>query len=230
MKLEKVFNLIAGVTLVAMGVIALAGNTFLASQAWKLWPLVLILAGAGLTFPGFLGFIHRGFGAFFIPGIPVLAGGAILLFASITGRWEIWAVAWTLEILALGLGFVLAAIFMRAPGLAIPAFIIGVNGLMFVFCALTGLWQSWAILWPIEFLAVGLGLLVVGIANQSTGVKAAASVLLAIAGGGFFLTTFLSVFNENAFMKFVVPVMLLITGGLLMVTFFVRNRPQTPIG
>ena len=228
MKPEKLFNLIAGVTLLSIGVIALAGNLFLAANAWKLWPLIIVLAGVGLTFPGFLGFANRGFGAFFIPGIPLLTTGMILLYASMTGNWEVWAVAWTLEILALALGFVLAAIFMRVPGLAIPAFIIGINGLMFIFCTLTGLWQSWAILWPIEFLAVGLGLLVVGIANQSAGVKTAASILLTIAGGGFFLTAFLSIFNTNAIMKFAVPVMLLVTGGLLTVTYFLQRSPVTP--
>ena len=136
--------------------------------------------------------------------------------------------AWTLEILGLALGFVMAALFMRAPGLAIPAFIIGINGMMFAFCAVTGLWQSWAILWPIEFLSVGLGLLVLGIANQSAGVKTAASILLAIAGGGFFLTAFLSAFNDNSIMKFAVPIMLLVTGGLLTVTFFLQRSPEIP--
>lgn len=228
MKPEKLFNLIAGVTLLVIGVIALAGNLFLATKAWRLWPVIIVLAGAGLTLPGFLGFAHRGFGAFFIPGIPVLTTGAILLFASLTGNWGIWAVAWTLVVLALAVGFIMSAIFMRVPGLAIPAFIIGINGLMFIFCALTGLWQSWAILWPIEFLAVGLGLLVVGLANQSAGVKTAASILLSIAGGGFFITAFLSVFNNNSIMRFAVPVMLLITGGLLVVTFFLQRSPTIP--
>lgn len=228
MKPEKLFNLIAGITLLAIGVIALAGNTFLATKAWRLWPLIIILAGVGFTFPGFLGFVHRGFGAFFIPGIPVLTTGAILLVASLTNHWEIWAVAWTLEILALALGFVMAAIFMRVPALAIPALIIGVNGLMFVFCVITGLWESWAILWPMEFLAVGLGLLVLGIANQSAGVKTAASILLTVAGGGFFITAFLSMFNNNPIMKFAVPVMLLVTGGLLTATFFLQRSSEIP--
>ncbi len=228
MKPEKLFNLIAGITLLAIGVIALAGNALLATKAWKLWPVIIVLAGVGFTFPGFLGFAHRGFGAFFIPGIPVLTTGAILLFASITNLWGVWAVAWTLEILSLALGFVMAAIFMRVPGLAIPAFIIGINGLMFAFCAVTGLWQSWAILWPIEFLSVGLGLLVLGIANQSAGVKTAASILLTIAGGGFFITAFLSVFNDNSIMRFAVPVMLLLTGGLLTATFFLQKSPEVP--
>ncbi len=228
MKPEKLFNLIAGITLLAIGVMALAANVFLSTQTWRLWPVIVVLAGTALTVPGFLGFAHRGFGAFFIPGIPVLTTGAILLFASVTNHWEIWAVAWVLEILGLALGFVMAAIFMRVPGLAIPAFIIGTNGMLLAFCAVTGLWQSWAVLWPLEFLGVGLGLLVVGIANQSAGVKTAASVLLTIAGGGFFLTAFLGIFNDHSLLRFAVPVMLLLTGGLLTVTYFLQKSPEIP--
>jgi len=227
MKSERLFNLIAGVTLLAIGVIALAGNVFLATKAWKLWPVIIVLAGIGLTIPGFFGISRHGFGAFFIPGIPVLTTGGILLYASLTNHWNVWAVAWTLEILALALGFALAAIFMRAPALAIPAFIVGINGVMLAFCAVTGLWQSWAILWPIEFLAVGLGLLVLGIANNSAGVKTAASILFTIAGGGFFISTFISVFNKGI-LKFAVPVMLLLTGVLLTATFLINRSPETP--
>ena len=227
MKPERLFNLIAGVTLLAIGVIALAGNVFLATKAWKLWPVIIVLAGVGLTIPGFFDISHRGFGSFFIPGIPVLTTGGILLYASLTNHWNVWAIAWTLEILALALGFALAAIFMRVPALAIPAFIIGVNGVMLAFCAMTGLWQSWAILWPIEFLSVGLGLLTLGIANNSAGVKTAASILFTIAGGGFFISTFISTFNQGI-LKFAVPVMLLLTGVLLTATFLMNRSPETP--
>jgi len=228
MKPEKLFNLISGVTLIVIGSIVLAGNVFLSTKAWKLWPLIVLLAGIGLTLPGFFGFWRRGYGSFFIPGIPVLTTGAILLYASLTDNWDVWSVAWTLEVLALAIGFALAAFFMRVPGLAVPAFIVGVNGLMLAFCALTGLWQSWAILWPIEFLAVGLGLLALGLANGSAGVKTAASILFTIAGGGFFISTFISAFNKGI-LKFAVPVMLLFTGVLLTATFLMNKSPETPI-
>jgi len=227
MKSEKLFNLIAGVTLLAIGVIALAGNVLLTTKAWKLWPLIVLLAGIGLTLPGFFGFWRRGYGSFFIPGIPVLTTGAILLYASVTNNWGVWSVAWTLEVLGLALGFALAAFFMRVPGLAIPAFIVGVNGLMLAFCAVTGLWKSWAILWPIEFLAVGLGLLALGMVNGSAGVKTAASILFTIAGGGFFISTFISTFNKGI-LKFAVPVMLLFTGVLLTATFLMNRSAETP--
>ena len=228
MKPERLFNLIAGVTLLTVGIIALAGNIFLATKAWKIWPVIVILIGVGLTIPGFFGVARRGLGSFFIPGIPVLTTGAILLYASLTNHWDVWAVAWPLEILGLALGFALATIFMRVPALAIPAFIIGVNGAMLAFCAVTGLWKSWAILWPIEFLAVGLGLLVLGLANHSAGVKTAANILFTIAGGGFFISAFVSKFNNDAILKFTVPVMLLVTGTLLTATFLMQKSPEPP--
>jgi hypothetical protein len=227
MKPERLFNLIAGVTLLTVGVIALAGNVFLATKAWKIWPVIIVLAGIGLTIPGFLGISRRGFGSFFIPGIPILTTGGILLYASLTNHWNVWSVAWPLEILGLALGFALATIFMHVPALAIPAYIIGINGAMLAFCAVTGLWQSWAILWPIEFLAVGLGLLTLGLANHSAGVKTAASILFSIAGGGFFISTFVSTFN-NTVLKFAVPVMLLVTGVLLTGTFLLNKSPEAP--
>lgn len=222
MKPERIFNLIAGLTLLLVGLVALAGNMFLATEAWKLWPLIVVFAGIGLLVPTFFAKTRRGLGSFFMPGIPVLVTGLILLYASITENWEVWAVAWTLEVLALALGFALSSVFMRVPGLSIPAFIVGINGLMFAFCAVTGLWEAWAILWPIEFFAVGLGLLAFGIASHSSGAKTAASILFAIAGGGFFITVFISSFNQGV-LKFAVPVMLLVTGALMIGTYLMRQ-------
>lgn len=215
MKPERTFSLIAGAVLLLTGATLLAGNLFLATKAWKLWPVIVLLLGLGLTAPGLLGFSRRGFGSFFIPGLPVLATGGILMFASLTNRWEVWAVAWPLEILALALGFALAAVVMRVAALAIPASILGFNGLLLMFCTVTGLWQAWALLWPLEFLAVGVGLLILGIAIRSAGVRLAANILFSVAGGGFFIMAFVSVFNNNLLLKFAVPVMLLVTGALL---------------
>ena len=214
MKVERSLSLIFGLALVAIGVISLLGNTLLAMQAWRLWPLTVIIAGIALTLPGFLGLKKRGFGSFFIPGIPVLTTGGILLFASLFDRWNVWGLAWPLEVLALAVGFALAAIFMRVVGLAIPAMIIGVNGLMLAFCNLTGLWESWAILWPIEPLSIGLGLLVLGVINRSSGAKLAGLILTGIAGAGFFIASFISMFNDT-FLRFAVPGMLLVCGVIL---------------
>lgn len=225
MKSERILSLIFGLSLLTIGGLSLLGNLFMSTQAWRMWPLVVLVAGLALTAPGFLAVARRGMGAFFIPGIPVLVTGSILMFASLTGKWGIWNLAWPLEVLAVALGFGLAAIFMRVPGLAIPAIIIGANGLILGFCNLTGLWGAWAILWPVEPLSVGLGLLVVGIANRSAGTNLAAMILIGIAGAGFFLTSFISVFNATI-LRFAVPGMLVLTGILLVgLTFFQREKP-----
>ena len=226
MKLERTLSLIFGLALLIIGGLSLIGNLFLSTQAWRMWPLIVLAAGLALTAPGLLAIARPGLGAFFMPGIPVLTTGSILMFASITGNWEIWALAWPLLVLAVALGFGLSAIFMRVPGLAIPAIIIGANGLVLGFCNLMGLWGAWAILWPIEPLAVGLGLLVVGIANRSAGTNLAAMILLGIAGIGFFVTSFVSVFNETI-LRFAVPGMLVLTGILLVGMNFLRRETHS---
>ena len=223
MKVERSLSLIFGIALIAIGAISLLGNTLLVTQAWRLWPVAVIIAGIALTLPGFLGLKKRGFGSFFIPGIPVLTTGGILLFASLFDRWNVWELAWPLEVLGLAVGFALAAIFMRVAGLAIPAIIIGVNGLMLAFCNLTGLWESWAVLWPIEPLAIGLGLLVVGVINRSSGAKTAGMILTGIAGGGFFIASFISMFNDTI-LRFAGPGMLIVS-GLILVSAQWLKRP-----
>ena len=120
MKVERSLSLIFGIALVAIGAISLLGNTLLALQAWRLWPVTVIIAGIALTIPGFLGLKRRGFGSFFIPGIPVLTTGGILLFASLFDRWNVWELAWPLEVLGLAVGFALAAIFMRSGRAGYP--------------------------------------------------------------------------------------------------------------
>lgn len=221
MKVERSLSLIFGCALVALGVLSLLGNTLLATGAWRLWPLAVIILGIALTLPGFFGLKSRGFGAFFIPGIPLLTTGGILLFASLFSRWNIWELAWPLEVIGLAVGFALAAIFMRVAGLAIPAMIIGVNGLILAFCNLTGLWEAWAILWPLEPLAVGLGLLILGVANRSSGAKLAGLILTGIAGAGFFIASFISVFN-GTLLRFAVPGMLVLTGIILVLARWLK--------
>jgi hypothetical protein len=229
MKNTNPLSLIFGLALIVIGGLSLIGNTLLQTQAWRLWPAIVIVAGIVLTAPGFLGLARRGFGAFFIPGIPVLVTGGILMVASLFHNWGVWAIAWPLEVLGVALGFTLAAIFMRVPGLAMPAIIIGLNGLVLAFCNLTGLWQAWAVVWPIEPLAVGLGLFVIGFFHRSPGATTAGVILSAIAGVGFFMTSFFSVFNLSV-LRFIVPGMLVLTGAIVIAASFLRReQPVQPV-
>ena len=223
MKASRIFSLIFGTVLIGIGILSMFANLFLLTESWRLWPMAVVIIGLLLTLPGFFGLAKRGFGAFFIPGMPVLVTGGILLFASVFHNWGIWAMAWPLEVLGVALGFGLAAIFMRLPALAIPALLVGVNGLVLAFCNLTGLWQAWALLWPVEPLAIGLGLLVFGLATRSSGVNFAGVTLCVIAGIGFFMTSFMSMFNLSI-LRFTVPSMLVLTGLIVAAMSFVGQK------
>ena len=218
---KNLFPLVAGSVLILIGLASLAANTLLKTEAWRFWPAIVILAGMGLTAPALFSFKAPGLGAFFIPGLPVLTTGGILMATSLTDNWGIWAWAWSLIVIALGLAFALAAFPLCAPGLAIPAVILGVNGLFLAFCAISGLWAAWALMWPIEPLAVGIGLLILGFAKRSSGTKLAGSILCGIAGAGFFASSFIAVFNTTL-LRFAVPAMLMLTGLILITAYWLR--------
>lgn len=222
MKASRIFSLVFGAALVCIGIVSMGGNLLLQTESWRLWPMTVIIVGLLLTIPGFFGLAHRGLGALFIPGIPVLVTGGILMAASISQHWDIWALAWPMEVLAVAFGFGLAAIFMRVPALMIPSLIVGVNGIVLAFCNLTGLWQAWALLWPVEPLAVGLGLLILGLARRSGSISFAGVILCALAGVGFFMMSFMSMFNFSI-LRFTVPAMLVLTGVIIALMSFIRR-------
>lgn len=153
----------------------------------RLWPLFVGNVALLLIVGPFLARQRRGLGGLFIPGIPVAVVSGLLLLSSLTNWWGIWDRLWPLVVIALALGFVAAAAWMRNVWLLIPGMIIGVNGLAFLFCSVTGLWQIWAAIWPIEFLSVGLSLLLVNIWQRSEGLAKAGTILSVISGLGFAL-------------------------------------------
>jgi hypothetical protein len=189
--MEKRTSLLFGITLIVLAVLALAGNLFLklggsvVSVSGQAWPLIVIGAGLLFCLPPFIFSKVPGLGGLFIPGVPVLTTGLLLFAASMTNDWSIWAYWWPMEVIGAAVGFVMAAIFLRVVWLAIPASIIGINGLILQFCALTGMWEAWAILWTLEFAGVGLPLLFIGIARKIDGVRLAGIILCSIAAVAF---------------------------------------------
>lgn len=181
--------ILVGVGCILMGCLGLfatqlapvVGLDFWRWGPWRLWPLFVIGPGLGLATVALVA-RRRGWATLFIPALPILATGSILMVSSLFGYWDIWAWLWPVEVLALALGFLLAALRMRSVWLAAPAIIIGLNGIVFQFCAVTGLWEAWAVLWAVEPLAVGLALLVPGAVRRSGGLVTAGLILCGLAG------------------------------------------------
>jgi hypothetical protein len=178
--------LLGVVLLVFMGIAAVMGFDLVAFL-WRLWPLTVTGVGLCFVIPPFLVRDRRGLGGLFIPGMPILTTGGILLLASVTNAWGVWEWLWPMLLISLAMGFLFAAIYMRLIWLIIPATILGMNGMVFQFCAITGLWHWWSVLWVIEPLSVGLPLLFIGFYRDIRGLRIAGSILCGIAGAMFML-------------------------------------------
>jgi hypothetical protein len=227
--------LITGILLILLGLAALSatlvmpllGFTAWTFGVWRLWPLLVISLGALLVMLPLLASEQRGLGALFIPGVPVLAMGSILLFASVFDAWEIWRYAWPGAPLALSVGFLLAAWRIRAIGLIVPAIILGINGLIFQFCAITGWWSAWAVLWALEPLSVGLALLALNLKLQKRGLFLAGVILCSLAAVGLIGMSFLVV--GRIWINLLGPLILVGLGAFLLLNALLSGRAtKTP--
>lgn len=227
------FSVLVGITLVLMGAVALVFNVVMPTMgwgvwrwgAWRLWPLFVVAAGLFFVLSPLLASGHRGLGALFIPGAPILTAGGILLYVSLFDIWEAWEWLWPLEVLSLAVGFLLAAIYARTIWLVVPAIIVGANGLALQFCALTGLWESWTVLWTVEPLSVGLSCLVVSVARRSAGFFVTGLLISGLAGMGLIGMT--AIFPWWWPVNLLGPVVIILVGFLLLIWGVVR-RPPSP--
>ena len=230
--MNRRFSILVGVMLILIGGLALAFNLVLPMLgldmwywgAWRLWPLVVIGGGLFFVLPPFLVRSKRGLGGLFIPGLPILTTGCILLYSSVFDAWGAWEWLWPLEVLSLAMAFLFAAIYMRAIWLLLPAIVIGANGLLFQYCALTDMWEAWAVLWTIEPLALGLAFLIISAVRRSVGLFTAGIILCGIAGFGLIGMT--AILPTYWLLNLMGPALFIIVGFLLLIWGVVRRSPS----
>jgi serine/threonine protein kinase len=95
----------------------------------------------------------------------VLLNLTMLWLSGIFG-WKVFAHCWPLEIVAAGVLLASLMAALATPWLLIPAGILFGNGLIFSYFALTGWWNQWTYLWPLEPLLVGLSIIAPFIVNR----------------------------------------------------------------
>jgi serine/threonine protein kinase len=82
----------------------------------------------------------------------------VLLWLGPIFGWKIFAHAWPMELIAVG---VLLSALMSAlanPWLLVPAGIVMGNGILLSLYTLTGWWSLWTILWPLEPILIGVSI------------------------------------------------------------------------
>jgi hypothetical protein len=236
--MKKYNSMLVGISLILLGVLALILNLFasllginvLSWAIGRFWPLTIVIVGWLFVLFPVLVRGWRGLGGLFIPGMPILATGSILLVASFFNWWGVWEWLWPLEVIGLALGFLFAALYMQSIWLTVPAIIIGANGLVLQFCAITDLWETWSVLWTAEPLAIGISLLVVSLKNRSTGLFLAGLILCGFAAAGFLMMTGILAATVAWPWLWVVelvgPVILILAGALL-IGWNVMRRSST---
>jgi hypothetical protein len=167
----------------------------------------------------FVGLLLLLFGALFLL---VELGGSVLGAVGLHFGWDR---AWPFIILMVALAFWLPIGLWwdrrrELAGVAIPGTIVGTLGLILLYQRLTGDWGSWAYLWALMPVAVGLGLLAMyGLGHRSQGLLLAATIVGGI--GLFFLAVFGSIFG--GVIRIIGPVAL-IAIGLIVMMHAVRGR------
>jgi len=229
--MQKKASLLIGVTLIVLGVLALAGNLLIQAVGHgfvlglRAWPIFVVGAGLFLCLPPFIFPRQRGLSGLFVPGLPTLITGMLLFIGSVTGYWGIWHFFWPLEVLSVAAAFILMAVFLKVPWLMIPASILGLTGLVLQFCAATGWWSSWAVLWTVEPFAVGLPLLLIGLSRKIEGVKLAGIILCGLAGLCFAAMSTVLV-TSLWITRLIGPALVLALGALLVVSALNRHSSE----
>lgn len=153
-----------GIILIGLGALFLFARLTGVSLTANLVPYLVI--GAGLLF--FAGMLARGRGAggLAIPGSIITTVGLILLYQNSFGRWDTWAYAWGLIVVAVGVGIFIKGFWDDNAGSRRAGLIVAFAGLVLflvfgtVFGLGLGLFQRFAgLLWPLVL--IGLGALLI---------------------------------------------------------------------
>ena len=101
-----------------------------------------------------------------VVGLLLVLGGGYLLAAQFFPQlkfWEAVNLAWPMWIVLLGLALFVLGLLLGAPGMAVPATIVGGIGCILWYQAVTGDYTSWIYLWTLIPGFVGIGMLVAGL-------------------------------------------------------------------
>jgi hypothetical protein len=140
-----------------------------------------------------------------------------------------WEAMWPFLVLFVGLAFLLPLLIWserrrELVGLVMPGSIITTNGLILLFQNTMRDFSGWAYLWPLELIAVAIGLLLLYLlGNHERGLLVATGIVGGI--GLVFLVVFSSAFG-GGLLRFAAP-LVLIGIGLFVVLMSIKGRaPQ----
>ena len=139
------------------------------------------------------------------------------------GNWIDLEWSWPLLIVGVGASLLLFGILVDAPGMAVPAVIVGGIGGILYYQSTTGDWTSWSYLWTLIPGFVGVGIILAGLLggnfrgslSEGGGLIIISLILFAI---------FASITGGWNLLGVYWPVLLILLGLWLLVRSFIRRR------
>ncbi len=156
----------------------------------------------------------------------ILVGGLLLAVQFVPGLQDWYeALGWPLYLFAVAGGLLLIGILTGAPGMAVPACIVGGIGGIFYWQNATNNWESWTYIWALIPGFVGVGIVISGLfgPKHERG-ETIRGGLSTIAVSAVLFLVFGSFFGGLNLLGAYWPVLLIGLGVLLLINSFLGNR------
>ncbi len=158
----------------------------------------------------------------------VLLGVLVLAFQTIPELQKILAITdtWPLTVMGVGMGLLVFGLLINAPGMAIPAMIVGGIGGILLWQNITDRWESWSYLWTLIPGFVGVGIALSKLISGEGISQAVRSGLRLITISVMLFVVFGAFFGAFIFKEPYWPFVLIVLGLVLVMVSWRRSGQQ----
>lgn len=158
----------------------------------------------------------------------VLIGVGLLVFQTVPELQKLLALrdTWPLTVIGVGVGLLILGLLINAPGMAIPAMIVGGIGGILLWQDITDRWESWSYMWTLIPGFVGVGIMLSRLISGEGVSQAVRSGLGLITISVVLFAVFGAFFGAFIFKEPFWPVVLIVLGLVLVGVSWWRSAPQ----
>lgn len=170
--------------------------------------------------------MERNRGSGLAGGIVLILLGLLWLAANLVPGLQVWIggpMGWPVIVVAVGVFLLILGVLVGAPGMAVPAAIVGGIGGLLYWQNLTGNWESWSYAWALIPGFVGVGIILSGLLQGRVGRSFDAGLWLVVISTVLFLVFGSFLGGQNMLGPYW-PVLLIVLGALLLLRPLLRRR------
>lgn len=160
----------------------------------------------------------------------VLIGVLLLVFQAAPELQKMLALTdtWPLIVIGVGVGLLVFGLLINAPGMAVPAMIVGGIGGILLWQDITDQWESWSYMWTLIPGFVGVGIVLSGLISGEGVSEALRSGLGLITTSIVLFAIFGAFFGAFVFKEPYWPFVLIVLGLVLIGVSWWRSVPPSP--